>query len=138
MTGVKIKMANDIQHHGIIGQRWGVRRFQNQDGSLTPEGKKRLKSDNPVHEDYAKAHDKKKVSSMSDDELRRRINRLQIEQQYTRLNPNSVKKGQDYVNKLAKAGASVVALTGVAIKLYENSDKIKNIIEKTKNSVGGS
>lgn len=28
-----------LQHHGINGQRWGVRRFQNPDGSLTPEGK---------------------------------------------------------------------------------------------------
>lgn len=28
-------------HHGIKGQKWGVRRFQNKDGSLTPAGKKR-------------------------------------------------------------------------------------------------
>ena len=27
-----------LQHHGIKGQRWGVRRFQNEDGSLTPQG----------------------------------------------------------------------------------------------------
>lgn len=30
-----------IQHHGIKGQQWGHRRFQNEDGSLTPEGKER-------------------------------------------------------------------------------------------------
>lgn len=30
-----------IYHHGIKGQRWGIRRFQNKDGSLTPTGKKR-------------------------------------------------------------------------------------------------
>ena len=30
-----------LQHHGINGQRWGVRRFQNEDGSLTPEGRER-------------------------------------------------------------------------------------------------
>lgn len=29
-----------IEHHGIIGQKWGVRRFQNKDGSLTSEGKR--------------------------------------------------------------------------------------------------
>ena len=34
-------MNNNLQHHGIKGQKWGVRRFQNKDGSLTPEGKKR-------------------------------------------------------------------------------------------------
>lgn len=31
-----------LQHHGILGQKWGVRRFQNSDGSLTPLGKKRI------------------------------------------------------------------------------------------------
>jgi hypothetical protein len=30
-----------LVHHGIKGQRWGVRRFQNEDGSLTPAGRKR-------------------------------------------------------------------------------------------------
>ena len=34
-------------HHGIIGQRWGVRRFQNPDGSLTEAGRKRLANYNP-------------------------------------------------------------------------------------------
>ena len=29
-------------HHGIKGQKWGIRRFQNKDGSLTPAGKKRV------------------------------------------------------------------------------------------------
>ena len=32
---------NELYHHGIKGQKWGVRRFQNPDGSLTPAGKKR-------------------------------------------------------------------------------------------------
>lgn len=31
-----------LSHHGVKGQRWGVRRYQNKDGSLTKEGKKRL------------------------------------------------------------------------------------------------
>lgn len=35
-----------ICHHGILGQKWGVRRFQNTDGSLTEEGKKRYHSTN--------------------------------------------------------------------------------------------
>ncbi len=30
-----------FEHHGILGQKWGVRRFQNEDGSLTSAGKKR-------------------------------------------------------------------------------------------------
>lgn len=32
---------NELYHHGVKGQRWGVRRYQNPDGSLTEEGKKR-------------------------------------------------------------------------------------------------
>lgn len=34
---------NSLMHYGIKGQRWGVRRFQNEDGSLTPEGRKRYR-----------------------------------------------------------------------------------------------
>ena len=34
----------EIYHHGIKGQRWGVRRYQYTDGSLTPAGQKRYNS----------------------------------------------------------------------------------------------
>ena len=34
-------MNDELYHHGIKGQKWGVRRYQNEDGSLTPAGKKR-------------------------------------------------------------------------------------------------
>ena len=33
-----------LAHHGVKGQRWGVRRFQNPDGSLTEKGKRRMKT----------------------------------------------------------------------------------------------
>ena len=36
------KETNYLMHHGILGMRWGVRRFQNKDGSLTAEGRSRL------------------------------------------------------------------------------------------------
>ena len=32
---------NELEHHGVLGQKWGIRRYQNKDGSLTAEGKKR-------------------------------------------------------------------------------------------------
>ena len=34
-------MENELMHWGIKGMKWGVRRYQNKDGSLTPAGKKR-------------------------------------------------------------------------------------------------
>ncbi|MBR2248053.1 MAG: hypothetical protein IJ880_13705 [Bacilli bacterium] len=33
--------SDELYHHGILGQRWGRRRFQNEDGSWTPEGRER-------------------------------------------------------------------------------------------------
>ena len=40
MSGI-FKMNNELEHHGTKGQRWGVRRYQNKDGSLTSAGKKK-------------------------------------------------------------------------------------------------
>lgn len=34
-----------LYHHGVKGQKWGVRRYQDEDGSLTPEGKRRYRTD---------------------------------------------------------------------------------------------
>lgn len=63
-------MTNEIYHHGILGQKWGVRRYQNSDGSLTPAGKKKLEKKDLKWADknYTKitSNAKKKVSKKLD------------------------------------------------------------------------
>lgn len=42
MNAYKVVRNDDcLQHHGILGQKWGIRRFQNEDGTLTPAGRAR-------------------------------------------------------------------------------------------------
>lgn len=47
-----------IKHHGIRGQKWGIRRFQNKDGTLTPEGKKHLDRLSSAKKEYKSAKNK--------------------------------------------------------------------------------
>lgn len=127
----------ELYHFGIKGMKWGVRRYQNKDGTLTSKGKSRYASGNKnqnahkMHDDYAKRHSKKRISEMSDAELRDRINRMQMEQQYSQLNKYSG-KGKIQVDKIVKAGTTVATLTGTAVTIYNNMDKIKKIVDGLK------
>lgn len=80
----------------------------------------------------AKKATKKKpsVKEMSDEELRKVVNRLQMERQYSQLSESSVSKGKEYAQKIIKAGTTVAAVTTTALTLYNNAEKIKKIISK--------
>lgn len=57
----EVKTMNEtwLAHHGIKGQKWGVRRFENKDGSLTEAGKKRYSKANDEQEDNEQTNKKK-------------------------------------------------------------------------------
>lgn len=103
-----------LAHWGIKGMKWGVRRYQNQDGSLTPAGKKRY---DDTHEDYRRAHDKKSISQMSDKELQARNNRLQMEQNYKRMTKKT-NVGKKVVSAFIATAGTIVAVEG-AYKTYK-------------------
>lgn len=83
-----------IEHHGILGQKWGVRRYQNKDGSLTSAGRK--------HYGY-----KEEVSRMSDSELRETLNRKRLENRYKELKVGSSKSVKADVEKSSKNASSI-------------------------------
>lgn len=123
---------DELQHYGIQGMKWGVRRYQNEDGTYTDAGKKRAQKSKDVHEDYSKAHTKKSVSEMSDKELRDRLNRLDMERRYDQLNPRTVSKGKKYLDKTIKIGTTVATVTTTALTIYNNYNKIAEILNKRK------
>ena len=77
-----------LAHHGVKGQRWGVRRFQNPDGSLTEKRKRRMKTlqgkSDKLDAKKAKLNSPRKVNSKLDNRSKDRgelIRRIQQDQQ---------------------------------------------------------
>lgn len=101
---------DQLYHHGIKNMKWGVRRFQNKDGSLTPAGRKRYgdgpnggnRDDESSSEKPKSSSSKKAVKAMTDAELKAAVDRLRLEQQYEQLSPEKVSLGKKFVDSLQK------------------------------------
>ena len=120
---------NELYHYGVLGMKWGVRKDRGGGVSKTGRRRKSVKERPPAHEDYKKAHSKKSVREMSDAELRSRINRLDMERRYQELNPSIKNRGRKYVNSIIKTGTTVATLTGTALTIYSNADKIRKLVK---------
>ena len=87
-----------LVHHGIKNQKWGVRRFQNEDGTLTEAGKRRYsKGVNRVAKQIAKASEKNKAHQAAYDAIRN--GKVKGIKQFNRENPEFQKLVVDAAKK---------------------------------------
>lgn len=105
-------MLNDsLKHWGIPKMKWGTRRYQNPDGTYTEEGKRRRRKGISK---YLHDYNHEEARSLSSDELRKRINRYSLENQYRELARQRSHPKLNTVKNFVSNGAKVI-LTAVAV-----------------------
>ena len=153
---------NVLEHSGIKGQKWGIRRYQNEDGSLTEEGKKRYgnpetyravaKEVSSLEEATKGASSavstaasiintqrggkaiRKDYSNLSDKELQEKINRLNLERAYGDLSGDTkyVKTGKEKAREILQTAGATLAIASTAIAIYAQLHGFKDIGGKKK------
>lgn len=131
----------ELVHYGIRGMKWGIRRYQNADGTLTGAGKVRdrmvrkrnLKKAEKILKGSKKTV-KRRLSQITDEELQKAVNRLQLERTYKNLTtpPDKHKKAKEIATKwLETAGTKVIesAATNLGKKIFSETDS-KRKVEK--------
>lgn len=105
--------SDELYHFGIKGMKWGVRRFQNRDGTRTKAGKRRERLGR-------ESWKRKDATRLSDDELRKRISRLQTERNYKQLMESDARRtARDITrNVVSSAAGKVVGTMAAGAGLY--------------------
>ena len=107
--------ANLLYHHGIKGQKWGVRRFQNKDGSLTAAGRKRYDDDGPSQKKQKEYKVPKNKS----------LHRLKIEEKY-KAQGMSEKEAEQAAAKRIRGEQFAVGAAAVTVAACVTYNKYKN------------
>jgi hypothetical protein len=131
----------ELVHYGVKGMKWGILRYQNPDGTLTAAGKVRdrmtrkrnLKKAEKILKGSKKTV-KRRLSQITDEELQKAVNRLQLERTYKNLTtpPDKHKKAKEIATKwLETAGTKVIesAATNLGKKIFSETDS-KRKVEK--------
>lgn len=124
---------NELYHSGIKGMRWGIRRYQNKDGSLTDAGRKRY---NAEAEDDKKSKDekpkKKSAKDMTDEELGRAITRARMEDEYNRLRPEQPASKPKFKDRLIEETIKPAVINAGRNLLQNTIEKIGKDLLKDK------
>ncbi len=138
---------NSLEHHGILGMKWGVRRYQNKDGSLTPAGKKRY-DDPKSTNDYEAAKQRAIKSGTAQDVLRFRGNlttqelqaakqRLDLEQQLVNLDQARIDAGRKKVDNVVNYMQTGVRAANTGIEAWNVVAKVSNTFRGTNMKIIG-
>ena len=114
-------MENELYHYGVIGMKWGVRRYQNKDGTLTAAGKKQKKKTLSA-DDKEKARrksDLKKRRTMSDADIKKRIERMKLEKEFKNLTKEDISPGKKYVGEImSSSGKKALGVVAAGAMVY--------------------
>lgn len=114
---------DELYHYGVKGMKWGVRRTAEQLGHIVKKGasaiaKKASESREKSRQKRAYAKERSKpISEMTDDELRKRLNRLDMEKRYrdyiSSMTPKKEHKVRKLVGEIMSSGVKSISNAGV-------------------------